>query len=385
MKVLVVGGCGHIGLPLSALLAFHGNTVVAYDVNKAVVDSLNDDVIPYHENGLENLLANENTRQNLSFTHEKPVVAEFHAIIFAIGTPVDEYSNPSVGRFLDAIRSFSGEMTEDQVLIVRSSIFPGTSKRIMAILSVQDLQHFAYCPERILQGNALDEIASLPQLAAASNAKAMATCKDIFGCLGAEILDCSFEEAELTKLYANFWRYAKFAVANQLYMMAEMNGVDFNRIHELMTYRYDRAADLPKPGFAAGPCLLKDTQQLVAFNNNEFLLGSAAININEGLPYFIARQIEDKMELEGRAIAILGMTFKKDCDDIRDSLSFKLKKILELKGADVIQVDPFLPDTQDANLAIEQADFLVVGVPHSQFGGLDVGGKPFIDLWGVLK
>ena len=126
-------------------------------------------------------------------------------------------------------------------------------------------------------------------------------------------------------------------------------------------------------------------QQQVAFNNNEFLLGSAAININEGLPYFIARQIEDKMELEGRAIAILGMTFKKDCDDIRDPSSFKLKKILELKGADVIQADPFLPDTQDANLVIEQADFLVVGVPHLQFGGLDVGGKPFIDLWGVLK
>jgi UDP-N-acetyl-D-mannosaminuronic acid dehydrogenase len=169
-------------------------------------------------------------------------------------------------------------------------------------------------------------------------------------------------------------------------MMASEAGIDFYKVYNAMREDYPRASHFAKPGFAAGPCLFKDTMQLAAFHKNHFFLGHAAMLVNEGLPTFVADQLASKLggSLKGRKIAILGMTFKADNDDIRESLSFKLKKVLEVKMANVITSDPYKGGDVSLEEALAAADGIILGVPHKEY--LSVCPKqPFVDCWGIWQ
>jgi len=193
------------------------------------------------------------------------------------------------------------------------------------------------------------------------------------------------EEAELAKLFTNTWRYIKFATANQLYMMANDFGLDYERIRSALTYNYPRAADLPRAGFAAGPCLFKDTMQLAAFNNNNFQLGLASVNINEGLPLYVVAQLERRFDIAKMTVGILGMSFKAESDDIRSSLSYKLKRILGFKAERVLTTDPYVstdPSIVPLEQVVAESDLLIIGAPHAIYRDLDVK-VPIIDIWNI--
>src|SRR5574344_963830 len=166
---------------------------------------------------------------------------------------------------------------------------------------------------------------------------------NLFAAIAPKIIPLVPEEAELAKLMTNAWRYLEFAIANQFYMMVESKGLDFYKILSAMKTDYPRAAHFARAGLAAGPCLFKDTMQLSAFHSNEFFLGHSAMLVNEGLPNFLVNQLEEKMgSLKGKRIGILGMTFKADNDDTRESLAFKVRKLLELKMAKILISDPYV-------------------------------------------
>jgi UDP-N-acetyl-D-mannosaminuronic acid dehydrogenase len=245
----------------------------------------------------------------------------------------------------------------------------------------------AYCPERIVQGYAVQELATLPQLVSGLSERALSSASTLFSIITPTLINVTVEEAELSKLFSNAWRYIQFAVANQFYMIAQNLNVDFNKVRQAMMAEYGRAAGLPTAGFAAGPCLLKDTMQLFAFNNNNFTLGQAAMNINEGLPGFIVEQLRHKYDLSHSKVGILGMAFKSDIDDTRDSLSYKLGKILRFYGANVSYSDEFAQDPTfvSKEKLIETSDIVIVGVPHSAYKGLCVPNNVIVvDLWGVI-
>jgi UDP-N-acetyl-D-mannosaminuronic acid dehydrogenase len=194
------------------------------------------------------------------------------------------------------------------------------------------------------------------------------------------------EEAELAKLFTNVWRYVKFATANQLYMMANDRGLDFEKIRQGLIADYPRAADLPAAGFAAGPCLLKDTMQLAAFNNNNFALGQTAVAINEGLPLYVVDRLARRFDLASMAVGILGMAFKGGSDDIRSSLAYKLKRILAFRTEAVYCADPYV--TADASLlpaadVVAKSDLLIIAAPHAGYATLEVAGKPVVDIWNI--
>jgi len=194
------------------------------------------------------------------------------------------------------------------------------------------------------------------------------------------------EEAELAKLFTNVWRYIKFATANQLYMMANEWGLDFERIRQGLAEDYPRAADMPAAGFAAGPCLFKDTMQLAAFNHNNFPLGHAAMAVNEGLPLYLVHRLEQRFDLASMTVGILGMAFKAGSDDTRSSLSYKLKRILAFKADAVLCTDPYVT-TDPALLPLDEvlarSDLLVIAAPHPDYRGLVID-KPVADIWDVL-
>jgi UDP-N-acetyl-D-mannosaminuronic acid dehydrogenase len=192
------------------------------------------------------------------------------------------------------------------------------------------------------------------------------------------------EEAELAKLFTNTWRYIKFATANQFWMMANDAGLDFTRVRHAITQDYPRAADLPMPGFAAGPCLFKDTMQLAAFNRNNFVLGHSAMLINEGLPLYLLSKVEQRFDLGELTVGVLGMAFKGGSDDIRESLAFKLRKLLQVKAREVLCCDPFVKDSRlvPQEKVLKEAGLLIIGAPHKVYQNLKAD-QPIVDIWGI--
>ena len=309
-------------------------------------------------------------------------------MIVTIGTPVDEYLNPKLRALLDLFNELRPHLRPSQTIVIRSTVFPGTCRHVERFLGNKGGQwKIAYCPERIAQGFAIRELSELPQIVSGCSPEAVESAAKLFALLAPEIIRVEIEEAELAKLFTNAWRYIQFAAANQFYMLANNAGVDFNRIRDAMVRGYGRAASLPTAGFAAGPCLLKDTMQLAVLNTNGFWLGHAAMMVNEGLPSFIVESLRQKCDLAGKHVGILGMAFKADVDDTRDSLSYKLGKILRFHGALVGYSDEFAKDPTfvSKETLLRTSEVVVVGAPHSAYRTLVVPhGLDVVDVWGIL-
>jgi UDP-N-acetyl-D-mannosaminuronic acid dehydrogenase len=264
-------------------------------------------------------------------------------------------------------------------------VYPGVTALTERLLAGKGLAvDVAFCPERIAEGKAMTELFTLPQIVAARTPRASQRAARLFRHLTDSIVTLEPEEAELAKLFTNTWRYVKFATANQFWMMANDFGLDFARIRHAIAYEYPRAADLPMPGFAAGPCLFKDTMQLAAFNRNNFVLGHSAMLINEGLPLYVVSRLEERYALGELTVGILGMAFKGGSDDPRESLAYKLRKILMLKARETLCTDPYVVDDRLVSLdeVLKRADLLVIAAPHQDYAALDID-KPVVDMWGL--
>jgi UDP-N-acetyl-D-mannosaminuronic acid dehydrogenase len=208
----------------------------------------------------------------------------------------------------------------------------------------------------------------------------------LFANLTASIVELNPEEAELAKLFTNTWRYIKFAAANQFYVMANDQGLDFDRIRTALAQDYPRAIDMPGAGFAAGPCLFKDTMQLAAFTDNSFVLGHSAMLVNEGLPLYLVSRLEAKYDLASMRVGILGMAFKGESDDIRSSLSYKLKRILQFRAQQVLCTDPYVSvdaDLEPLEYVLANVDLLIIGAPHQHYRELRTT-VPVADVWNLL-
>lgn len=388
VDVVIVGGLGHVGLPMGLAFANTGLNVCLYDTNEQKAELVKQGTMPFLEYGAQPILQAVIGR-TLHVSSEIGVISRARIVMIAVGTPVDEYLNPKLRSLFELFSHLKPYLRSEQTIIIRSTIFPGTCRQVLKTLS-NDGQawHLAYCPERIAQGFAIKELPELPQLVAGLSEQAVQDAKALFGRVAPKIIPVSIEEAELAKLFANAWRYIQFAVSNQFYMIAHSLGVDFDQVRKVLIDGYGRAATLPTAGFAAGPCLLKDTMQLAAFNNNNFLLGHAAMMINEGLPNVLVEALRKRRDLSRTTVGILGMAFKADVDDIRDSLSYKLGKILRFHGANVLYSDEFAQDPTfiPKERLLASCDVVIVGVPHSAYRQLTMPpGVEIIDLWGIVS
>jgi UDP-N-acetyl-D-mannosaminuronic acid dehydrogenase len=384
ITVAVIGGCGHVGLPLSIALARH-YPVHIVDIDTGAAESVRAGIVPFREEGAEPEL-----RQVIGkslHVHTTPeIISEVSHVVVVIGTPVDEHLNPDFTLFDRVLEQLGGYLRPGQTLILRSTIFPGTTSRVARLLADRGLAvEVAFCPERVAEGFALREIRGLPQIVSGTSTAAVAAARALFEPTGAELIELPPEEAELAKLFTNAWRYITFSVANQFQMIATNHGLSFSRILQAMKHNYPRAQTLPGPGFAAGPCLFKDTMQLAAYADNQFFLGHAAMLVNEGMPRFLVDRIKTAHpDLSQRTVGILGMAFKSGSDDSRESLSYKLKKILQIECRQVLTADPYVkndPGLVPHGDVLSGSDILVVGVPHPEYRNLMSDPRPIYDLW----
>jgi len=385
--VVVIGGCGHVGLPLAIAFADRGLQVGIYDVSESAVATVGAGRMPFAEAGAEQILARAVAEGRLAASADPSIISTAEHGVVVIGTPVDEHLNPDQAAIPRALAAFADQLHDGQILILRSTVYPGVTALVEKMVADLGIEiDVAFCPERIAEGKAMTELFELPQIVSSRTARGLERASALFGKLTPTLVPMSPEEAELAKLFTNVWRYIKFATANQLYMMANDRGLDFEQIRQKLTLGYPRAADMPGAGFAAGPCLFKDTMQLAAFNNNNFALGHTAMAINEGMPLYLVHKLEQRFDLRTMTVGILGMAFKGGSDDIRSSLAYKLRRILQFKAKAVLCSDPYVrtdPRLLPASDVIEAADLLVIGAPHPEYRDLTTC-KPVADLWDVL-
>ncbi len=384
---VIVGGFGHVGLPLAVSLAGAGRQVCALDINAAVEKRILAGEVPFKEDGCEEVLRAALAGGTFHTSLDAKVVSQADVVIVVIGTPVDRHLNPEFEPIRALMDTLSQHLIDGQLVVLRSTVYPGTTDRLKHLMSEtgKDVE-VAFCPERIAEGQAMEELRTLPQIISSYSNEGLRRCRELFAPLTTDVVELAPIEAELAKLFTNTWRYTLFATANQFYMLANDHGADFYRIHHAMTHNYPRAKDLPKPGFAAGPCLFKDAMQLAAFNNNRFYLGHAAMLVNEGLPNYLVDRLKRRFDLSKLTVGVLGMAFKANSDDKRESLSYKLRKVLAFESSAVVCSDVYIdePGFVTADDLIRRCDVIVLGAPHREYRDLAIPEeKIVVDIWNM--
>jgi len=385
-KICIIGGAGHIGFPLGLFLASKKNQVYLYDKNKKNCSIINNGGSPHHEKNVKKYISKY--KKNYKAGYDKRKIVESDVIIVCLGTPVNKDSSPKIKQFLNVIKSIKNFMRLNQFVIIRSSVYPGTIQKIKKILESKTT-NIAYCPERILQGSSLVELPNLTQIISGMNRTSTQLANKFFRKnITKKIINSSIIEAELIKLFSNALRYIQFATSNEFYMICKSMNISFESIRKKMMIGYDRNKNLSKAGFAAGPCLVKDTMQINSLMNGNFSLGKSALKINQNLPKFIINNLEQMHDLKKKKIGILGIAFKSEVDDIRDSLSINLIKILKDKKIKFLKSDEYYSDeeTISKEQLVKKSDLIIVAVPHVNYKNLRISkNKIVVDTWQIVR
>jgi UDP-N-acetyl-D-mannosaminuronic acid dehydrogenase len=387
--ITVVGGAGHVGIPLVLALATAGLRVNVNDLNPDSLSTLKSGRLPFVEDGAEVALAKALADKRLVFTDSAGDVSIGGPVIITIGTPIDEFLNPVRHVVQACVDALLPRLTDGQLLVLRSTVFPGTTDWLASYLEAKGRKlKVAFCPERVVQGFGLKELRGMPQIVSGCTPDAERDAAALFERITPEVVAVSPKEAEFAKLFSNAYRYIEFAATNEFYLVAKSAGVDYQRVLSAMKHNYPRLKSMPRPGYAAGPCLVKDTMQLSAFARNQFGLGHAALLINEGLVLHVVEDIKRRFDLANTTVGLLGMAFKAGSDDTRASLSYKFKKVLNGQARAVLTTDPFVttdPELKPLDDVIAGSDLMILCAPHAEYAQADFKGKPVFDVWGELK
>lgn len=380
-KVLIIGGLGHIGLAFAAIISDFYD-IFLYDTNEnAKKIFLEKREATFFEPGLNEILKKNS---NITITDDISITKKCSYIIVTIGTPVDEYLNPKLKQIFSLFKELS-KILVNQTIIIKSTLYPGMTKKLEKILHKN--VKVAFCPERVIGGNMIQELKTLPQIISANSLDASNSASMFFKPLKTkQMLLTNTTEGELAKLFINAYRYINFALANKFYMLAVEAKCNFNDIFNVITTDYSRLKDLPKPFFSSGYCLPKDTLQLVAWDSCNFQMGLEAFIVNERFPLFVFRKLREKFkDIDKKTIGLLGLSFKADIDDIRNSLAFKMKKILENECKKVLCSDPFYKASWvvDEEELINNSDIIIITCNHSKYRTLTFK-KPVLDIINYL-
>lgn len=393
--MIAVIGCGRIGLPLCLFLADRGLRVVGVDSDPERLEIIKSGKMPFLEKGGDKLLEKTTAEGLFSVTGQlSDVIGNAEIYIITIGTPLDNRFIPDqsgIAHLLQEIVS-AGSGAAPSVLL-RSTIAPGTSENIVREMNQRGIcigrdLYYAYCPERIAEGRAMEELGSIPQIIGTFDEKSAQKAQAFFSGLGIPCIVGSPTEAELAKLFNNMYRYVNFALANQCMYLAEKNDASIVNVLKMCNQGYLRGGPW-LPGYAAGPCLYKDGFFLT--NHLLFIdLFLASWKINESLPEVLLKEALSIRPLNN--VALLGLAFKAGIDDTRNSLGIKLYHILISRGARVAVHDPYVNYPGKCitlEEALSGATEIFVMVPHDQYKDLSImqikdmaGPRPLIvDPW----
>ena len=379
MKVAVIGAAGHVGLPFSLVCAKAGHKVYGIDTNENLIDEIMSGYVPYIENGAEAILHEQLKTENVDFTVNSSYIKDCDVVAIMLGTPVDNENNPRLDFLFDFIdNTLTPFMKKDTLVLLRSTVSPGTTELVRdriedktGWIEGKDF-YLVFCPERVLQGKSIEETETLPQIIGAFNETSYNVASAFNKTYNnSDQLMLYPREAEIGKLMTNMYRYVTFALANEFWIIGEKQGVNIEKVTKAINHGYKRM-DLPLPGpNVGGPCLFKDGRFLVTDIPFGDLINTSFL-INEGMPDYIFNRIK-VLKPNVKKVLILGAAFKANCDDTRNSLSFKMRKVCIKNGAEVDMVDP-IADKELPWPKFEKEDYdsVIVMTPHNIFGMTDL-------------
>jgi UDP-N-acetyl-D-mannosaminuronic acid dehydrogenase len=385
-------GLGRIGLPLALSFADRGVDVIGVDKDGTRLDTVGEGRMPFEETGTQELLERVLPDGRLKLTDAIADAAAADFIVLTLGTPAHVHLEIDISQIRSVVDDLLPMLREGQTLILRSTVAPGTTDWLAGYVeqrrgfSVGEDFYVAHVPERIAANRFLEEIETLPAIIGGVGTGSGAKAAELFEIFGAEIRQTSAVEAELAKIWTNIYRYVTFAIPNLLMMESEQYGANVFEVIDLINRDYPRGG-IAAPGLTAGTCLRKD----FAFSEERssapgMLL--AVSRVHESMPRFIVDGLRRRLgSLRDRKIAVLGLTFKRDSDDRRDSLSDKLIRLLERELAHVARHDPHVPDeSEPLETALAGADAVVIATNHSAFESL-LGELPpttlLVDPWNI--
>jgi len=372
---VAVIGIGRVGLPLALVLADSGYFVYGIGRDMEKINILLKGKMPFIDEGADLLKKHIGKKFTPTISYE--VIKDSNVIILTLGTPIDENMNPVLDQIDVALNSMIPYLKKGQLIILRSTVSPRTTIYVKEKLETQtkftigkDI-FLAFCPERVAEGKSITETKSIPQIIGGINELSTEKAKDFFESFGIKCLTTDSTSAELAKLFTNMYRYINFAISNEFMLIAENFNKNIHEIISLVNTDYKRGG-IALPGLTAGPCLFKDGFFLI--NDNPYLdLITASWKINESLPLFLVKKIKERVNLKNKKVLILGLAFKPEVDDIRESLSFKLRKALLREHAKVVLHDPFVKEYSqqevfnDLDEALKGIDVLFVATRHKEY------------------
>lgn len=400
MDVSIIGGAGHVGLSMGLAVSQAEHTTRLIDKDSETLDKIASGQVPFKEEGADDLLEDGLAKGLIHTSVDMDMVSKSDILVITVGTPTDEHHNPDMENLFEFLQQVRPYLRAGHLIVLRSTVYPGTTAILRdeveryGFVVGEDL-FLSYAPERIVQHKAIEGMINLPQLIGVFDDESYEASIEFFRTfIDADCFRLGPTEAEIGKLFTNMWRYITFAMANEFYYIsesfAEYYDVNIHRILDRTQANYPRF-NPPTPGAnVGGPCLTKDGWFLVDnIPYNELV--STAFQINEGMPAkIIDRLVQERPDPD--RIVILGMTFKADSDDKRNSVAFKMEKQLFLKGyRDIVRIEPHL-DGYDDWEDMADADWVILMTPHEEFNDIRtihsrVGNSEavYCDVWGFWE
>ena len=390
---VAVVGLGRVGLPLALSFADRGLDVIGVERCDAVLEQIAAGRMPFRETGTHELL--ERVLQKKRFERTKRVQDAAHAdhILLTLGTPSHVHIEIDISEIRSVIDDLLPVLREGQSLILRSTVAPGTTDWVAGYIEqrrefrVGDDLFVAHVPERIAANHFLQEIATLPCIVGGVGESSGTRAAELFRVFDTEIVQTTPTQAELAKIWTNILRYTEFALPNLLMMECEQYGANVFEVIDLINRDYPRGG-IARPGLTSGACLRKDFTFSEERSSAPGML-LAVSRVHETVPLFLVKGLKSRLggSLRDLKVAVLGLTFKRDSDDARDSLSYKLVRLLERELAHVTRHDPNVPaESEPLDAVLEGADAVVIATNHSDFEGLVARlpeGTLLVDPWNV--
>jgi UDP-N-acetyl-D-mannosaminuronic acid dehydrogenase len=373
-RSISVIGLGRVGLPLALSFADRGARVLGVDHDRAVLDAIRAGRMPWTESGSQELLDRVSATGRLQLAERAGDAAAADDIVITIGTPSFFHFESDLRQVRAAVDDLLPLLRPGHSLILRSTIAPGTTEFVAGYvekrrgLKVGEDIFVAHAPERIAAGRFLEEISTLPCIIGGVGEASTERAATTFSVFGAPIVRTTPVQAELAKIWTNILRYATFALPNLLMMDCERYDANVFEVIDLINHDYPRGG-IAMPGLTAGTCLRKDFVFSEERSNSPGML-LAVSRVHEAVPLFLVEGIKRRLgSLSSRKVAVLGLTFKRNTDDERDSLSPKLIRLLERELADVAVCDPRAPQTPTQPLAdaVHDADVVIIATNHAEF------------------
>jgi UDP-N-acetyl-D-mannosaminuronic acid dehydrogenase len=392
MNVAVIG-LGRVGLPLALSFADRGLDVIGVERVPSTLEAVEAGRMPFHETGTQEVLERVRESGRLRVTPHVQDAAEADHVVLTLGTPAHIHIEIDVSQIRHVIDDLLPVLREGHSVVLRSTVAPGTTEWVAGYVeqrrgfTVGDDLFVSHVPERIAENHFLEEIASLPCIVGGVDEVSGARAAELFEVFGTEIVHTTSVQAELAKIWTNILRYAQFALPNLLMMECEQYDANVFDVVDLINHDYPRGG-IATPGLTAGTCLRKDFVFSEERSRSPGML-LATSRVHESVPLFLVEGLKRRLggSLRDRKVAVLGLTFKRNSDDVRDSLSFKLIRLLERELAHVSRHDPHVPsESEPFETALAEADAVIVATNHSEFEGLVPrlpAGALLVDPWNV--